>query len=51
MESPFFRGAVSGLGAVTLLAGLAEVGGIIVWRRARHSADRLPDSGTWKPDR
>ena len=31
--SPYARGAVSGVGVVTLLAGLAEIGGALAVRR------------------
>lgn len=35
VENVFFRGAVSGVGAVTALAGLAELAGIFgVWKSA-----------------
>ncbi len=34
VQNVFVRGAVSGIGAVTALAGLAELGGIFgIWRR------------------
>jgi hypothetical protein len=36
LDSPFVRGAVSGIGAITAIAGLAEVGSIIAMRRARR---------------
>lgn len=50
LENPFVRGAVSGIGAVTALAGLAELGGLIGTRRSR--ADRAPqDGGTWTRER
>ena len=51
LESLFVRGAVSGIGAITALAGLAEIGGLIASRRARQAAGRPTDSGTWKADR
>lgn len=52
LESPFVRGAVSGIGAVTALAGLAELGGILSRRRSPQapSAD-YPVDTRWKPDR
>ena len=50
LESPFVRGAVSGIGAVTALAGLAEVGGIIASRRRRSQSAERTASGTWKSD-
>jgi hypothetical protein len=33
LASPYARGAVSGVGVVTLLAGLAEIGGAFALRR------------------
>jgi hypothetical protein len=36
LASPFVRGAVSGIGAITALAGLAEIGGLF-GRRERGS--------------
>jgi hypothetical protein len=33
LASPFIRGGVSGIGAVTALAGLAELGGAFISRR------------------
>ena len=40
VQNVFVRGAVSGVGAVTALAGLAELGGIFgVWRRK----NRIPN--------
>jgi hypothetical protein len=39
LQNVYVRGAVSGVGAVTALAGLAELGGIFdVWKRK----DRIP---------
>jgi hypothetical protein len=39
VQNVFVRGAVSGVGAVTALAGLAELGGIFgVWK----AKDRIP---------
>lgn len=35
LDSPFVRGAVSGIGAVTAIAGLAELGSIVALRRRR----------------
>ena len=51
LESPFVRGAVSGIGAITALAGLAELGGLIAARRSRQAAGRPPDPGSWNADR
>ena len=36
LESPFARGAVSGVGAITVVAGLAELSGVLS-RRSRSS--------------
>lgn len=53
LESPFVRGAVSGIGGVTALAGLAELGGLLAFRRSRSqaSADQPTETGPWKSDR
>jgi len=53
VDSPFVRGAVSGIGGVTALAGLAELGGILSLRRsgAPPPADQPTDGGPWTPDR
>jgi hypothetical protein len=37
LSSPFVRGGVTGIGALTALAGLAELGGLIGARRSRES--------------
>ncbi len=37
ISSPFVRGGVSGIGVITTLAGLAEIVGAIVSRRASHN--------------
>jgi hypothetical protein len=37
LSNPYFRGAVSGVGAVTAVAGLAEIGGALGARRARQT--------------
>jgi hypothetical protein len=34
LASHFFRGAVSGVGLITVLAGLAELGGLLLGRRS-----------------
>ena len=40
VQNVFVRGAVSGVGAVTTLVGLAELGGIFgIWKRK----DRIPN--------
>lgn len=50
LDNPFVRGAVSGIGAVTALAGLAELGGLIGSRRRRQES--VPeDGGSWTRDR
>ena len=36
LASPFARGAVSGVGAVTVIAGLAELVGVFVSRHRQH---------------
>jgi hypothetical protein len=52
LQSPFVRGAVSGVGVVTALAGLAELGGILSFRRsARPPSADYPADNRWKPDR
>jgi hypothetical protein len=40
LDNLFLRGAVSGVGAVTALAGLAELGGLLM--RRRHAAGVEP---------
>jgi hypothetical protein len=47
LASPYVRGAVSGIGAVTVLAGLAELGGLLV-RRRQPEVPR-PESGERVP--
>jgi hypothetical protein len=42
LASPFARGAVSGVGLVTLLAGLAEIGGAFASRRDAAAASHGP---------
>lgn len=37
LASPFARGAVSGIGAITAAAGLAELGGIVMSRTRKPS--------------
>jgi hypothetical protein len=44
--SPFARGAVSGVGAITVIAGLAELVGIVSHRRRPK-----PDAASPGPDR
>jgi hypothetical protein len=43
MASPYARGAVTGIGIVTTIAGLREVGALIVARAARRA--RLDGTG------
>jgi hypothetical protein len=38
VESPYVRGAVTGIGVITACAGLAELGGVIASRGRRHSS-------------
>ena len=41
-DSPFVRGAVSGVGAITVLAGLAELAGVLSLRqRPKQDASRV----------
>jgi hypothetical protein len=42
LSSPYARGAVSGVGLVTVLAGLAELGGAFAARRQSPSAPGRP---------
>lgn len=37
LSSPFVRGGVTGIGALTALAGLAELGGLFGARRSREN--------------
>jgi hypothetical protein len=48
LASPYARGAVSGVGVVTLIAGLAELGGAFASRR---EASNLPPRPTLPSDR
>lgn len=48
LASPYARGAVSGVGLVTALAGLAELGGAFASRRA---SSPTPDGPTLPLDR
>ena len=38
LSSPYARGAVSGVGLITVLAGLAEIGGAFALRRGASAA-------------
>jgi hypothetical protein len=51
LDSPFLRGAISGIGGVTALAGLAEIGGLL--RRSDRSSPpaQSPEGGGWNPNR
>lgn len=40
IDSPYVRGAVSGLGVITALAGLVELGGLIASRRGGRAGGR-----------
>jgi hypothetical protein len=42
LSSPYARGAVSGVGLVTVLAGLAELGGAFASRRQSPTAPGRP---------
>jgi hypothetical protein len=48
LASPFFRGAVSGVGAVTAIAGIAELGGLLLRRRPAAEAQPM-DRGEQAP--
>jgi hypothetical protein len=42
LASPFARGAVSGVGAITVIAGLAELAGVLARRhRSNQDAPRM----------
>jgi hypothetical protein len=43
IDSPYVRGAVTGVGVITAVAGLAEIAAIVTRRRQRA------DSGTAEP--
>lgn len=45
MASPFVRGAVSGIGAITVVAGLAELGGLFRKRSEANDGETSPQSG------
>ncbi|HMC75637.1 MAG TPA: hypothetical protein VKH34_00845 [Vicinamibacterales bacterium] len=47
LNSPYDRGAVTGVGVITALAGLAELGSVILSRARRRDAD--PPSPTVTP--
>jgi hypothetical protein len=40
VQSAFVRGAVSGIGVLTVVAGLAEIAGLFAARRAAEQGDR-----------
>jgi hypothetical protein len=46
LSSPFVRGAVSGIGVITVLAGLAELGGVMLARKPSPDADPQPEAAT-----
>jgi hypothetical protein len=48
LASPFFRGGVSGIGFLTVLAGVAELTGLLM-RRRKLAEIRSPDSGESAP--
>ena len=53
LDSPFVRGAVSGIGGITAIAGLAELGGLLALRKPRQSTPpgQPTEGGRWTPDR
>jgi hypothetical protein len=48
IESPYTRGAVTGVGVITALAGLVELAGIIT-SRSRRQPDLPPGEGKTHP--
>jgi hypothetical protein len=42
LNSPYARGAVTGVGVITALAGLAELGSVIMSRARRRDAGNDP---------
>ncbi len=52
IDNPYVRGAVSGLGGITAVAGLWELGGLIARRRAARppSPQDQSDRARWNPD-
>jgi hypothetical protein len=44
VKSPYARGGVTGVGVITALAGVAEIGSIFVSRRRRQDVDTPPPS-------
>lgn len=52
VENPFLRGAVSGLGGITAVAGLWELGALFRRRRAPAAShgDEQPDRTRWNLD-
>lgn len=46
LNSPYARGAVTGVGVVTALAGLAELGSLVLSRARRHDAQPPPPTVT-----
>ena len=52
LENPFVRGAVSGLGGITAVAGLWELGALLARRRPAAGAPEEPSDRTrWNPER
>jgi hypothetical protein len=39
LASPFARGAVSGIGAITTVAGIAELASAIIWRHRSSASE------------
>ena len=42
LQSPYARGGVSGVGVITAVAGLAELGSLFAARARRRSGDTTP---------
>lgn len=53
LDSPFVRGAVSGIGGVTALAGLAELVALLALRKGRDptTPNQPTKDGQWTPER
>lgn len=46
VKSPYARGGVTGVGVITALAGVVEIGSIFVSRKRRQDADVTPPSAS-----
>jgi len=42
LQSPYARGGVTGVGVITALAGLVELGSLVIARARRDSRDTTP---------